>query len=84
MSMRSGEFVGGLLLGALVGAALGLLFAPEAGEKMRSRIKDRAGDLKERAARSGSEWCEKSKEVLREKKEQIATRLRGRGEEEEA
>lgn len=70
MNMKSGEFVGGLLLGALVGAAVGLLFAPESGEEMRGHIKERAGDYKERAARAGSEWFEKGKQAILRKKEE--------------
>ena len=77
MNMRSGEFLGGVLVGVLIGGALGLLFAPEAGEEVRQRIKERAGDYKNRAVETGSQWLEKSKSALRETKEQIAARVRG-------
>jgi gas vesicle protein len=82
MSLKSGEFLGGILLGALIGAALGLLFAPEAGDELRQQIKDRAGDYKDKAVEKGSQLLEKGKEVAREKKEQIAASMR-HGEEEE-
>jgi gas vesicle protein len=81
--MKSGEFIGGLLVGALIGAVLGLLYAPEAGEETRQRIKERAGDYKERAASAGSEWVERGREALREKKEQVVSSIRG-GRQEEA
>jgi len=71
--MRSGEFISGVLVGALIGAAVGLLFAPEAGEETRERIKERAGDFKDRAREKGSEWVQKGTEVLREKKEHLAS-----------
>ena len=83
MTLRSGEFVGGLLLGALVGAAVGLLFAPESGEELRGQIKEKAGDCKDRAARTGSEWLEKGRQVVLRKKEDLASKL-GCCEEEEA
>lgn len=68
MNIKSGEFIGGLLVGALTGAVIGLLFAPEPGEELRGQIKERASDLKERAARTGSEWIDKGKQaVLRRK-----------------
>ncbi len=40
--MRTGDFLAGLLVGALVGASLGLLFAPEPGEETRVRLKEGA------------------------------------------
>lgn len=40
--MRTGDFLAGLLVGALVGASLGLLFAPDAGEETRVRLKESA------------------------------------------
>lgn len=84
MHDRNGAFFFGLLLGAAIGASLGLLFAPESGEAMRQRVKERTSDYKERASAKGSEWLEKGKQTLKEKKERIAASLRGEREEEEA
>jgi len=47
--MRTGDFLAGLLVGALIGASVGLLFAPEAGEETRERIKVGARRTAERA-----------------------------------
>jgi len=58
------EFLGGILLGALVGAALGLLFAPYAGEQTRTLIKEKAGDVKESAVTGAKGLVEKSKGLL--------------------
>jgi gas vesicle protein len=45
--MRTGDFLAGLLVGAVIGAAVGLLFAPEAGEETRERIQSGARRLGE-------------------------------------
>lgn len=36
------SFVGGLLMGTLIGMAVGLLLAPERGEETRRRVRSRA------------------------------------------
>ena len=42
------DFLSGMIVGALVGLALGLVFAPDAGTRTRERIKKKSGDLTER------------------------------------
>ncbi len=51
--MRSGDFMAGILVGALIGGALGLLFAPETGEETRELVAEKARKLKEAAAEKG-------------------------------
>ena len=46
MSMKN---VNALLVGAAVGAVIGILFAPEKGSKTREKIKDGLDDLKDKA-----------------------------------
>jgi gas vesicle protein len=46
----TGSFVSGLLVGALVGVALGLLFAPQSGKETRELVKAKAITAKEKAS----------------------------------
>ena len=46
-SNNNGKIVGALLLGAAVGAALGLLFAPDKGAVTRQKLRDKTDDLTE-------------------------------------
>jgi gas vesicle protein len=44
-----GGFVIGLLCGAALGAAIGLMFAPKAGSEFRQRLYDSTGDIRRKA-----------------------------------
>ena len=46
---RGGSFLMGLLAGTILGAGLGMLFAPKAGSELRSQIGDQAGRLRDAA-----------------------------------
>jgi gas vesicle protein len=52
--MRSGDFVAGILVGVLIGGALGLLFAPEPGEETREFVAEKARRLKAAAEKGRS------------------------------
>lgn len=67
------EFIGGFVLGALVGVGLGILLAPQPGEAVRHRIKERANELgsrvkgaAENALHRGRQVVEKGVERVRE------------------
>jgi gas vesicle protein len=51
--MRNSEFIGGILLGAVIGAAAGLLLAPMSGAEARSRIREGAGRVKDATISKG-------------------------------
>jgi len=42
---NTGKIIGALLLGAAVGGALGILFAPDKGSRTRKKIMDKGDDL---------------------------------------
>lgn len=46
MNKQASNFLIGLLSGAAIGAALGILFAPDKGENTRKKIGDKAKNLK--------------------------------------
>ena len=43
--MKSGKVLAAVLLGAAVGAVLGILFAPDKGSETRKKISKKAGDI---------------------------------------
>ena len=59
----SGDFVAGFFIGALVGAAAALLFAPAPGEEMRKRLREQGSVLKSRAGEMGLDVDRLSGEV---------------------
>lgn len=63
----TGKVVGALVLGALVGAALGVLFAPDKGSNTRKKImggaKDLADDLKQKMREEANTFRAKAEEL---------------------
>lgn len=47
-----GAFLFGILLGGLVGAAAGLLFAPQSGEETRERIREKGIEIRDKVEES--------------------------------
>ena len=67
------SFVMGLLTGTVLGAGLGMLFAPKAGAELRSQIGEQAGNIANqasegyrRATESAGQWAEKGREAASE------------------
>jgi gas vesicle protein len=65
-----GSFVMGLLTGTVLGAGLGMLFAPKAGSDLRNQISEQAGNLANtasegyrKASENAGQWAERGKEM---------------------
>lgn len=74
-SNHTGSLIGGLLIGALAGAAIGVLFAPHKGSKTRSNIisgaKDIAIDLKKKMKKEVKAIRRKAKDLENAAKEKF-------------
>ena len=65
-----GSFVMGLITGTVLGAGLGMLFAPKSGSELRSQLSEQAGNLANsasegyrRAAEAASDLADRGREV---------------------
>jgi gas vesicle protein len=63
-------------LGALIGAGVALLLAPESGSEIRRKIKAKADDLRDLAEEKLDEALDASSELLSMEKEKIKTKKR--------
>ena len=74
-----GSFVMGLLTGTVLGAGLGMLFAPKAGAELRTQLSEQAATLSNtasesarRAGESASQWAERGREMYNKASEAVA------------
>jgi gas vesicle protein len=63
MSDRDGDFVKGLLIGGILGAVAGILFAPKSGKETREDIARKADELVTKAKEEYEEALERSKKT---------------------
>jgi gas vesicle protein len=59
-----GSFLMGLLAGTVLGAGLGMLFAPKSGAELRSQIGDQAGKLRDKANDTYSQATDKVSQMV--------------------
>jgi gas vesicle protein len=71
-SKHTGDFLAGLIVGALVGAAAAILFAPQSGEETRAKIRERGIELQERAGELGTEARQRSADLQMQAREKAA------------
>ena len=74
-----GSFVMGLLTGTVLGAGLGMLFAPKAGTELRNQLSAQAGNLASQAQdgirkvqENAPEWVERGKDIYGKAKDAVA------------
>jgi gas vesicle protein len=75
---RSGDFLAGLFVGALVGAAAALLLAPQSGEETRTYIREKGIELREQADEITAEARKRAEEFqaqARDKAAELQTRV---------
>src|SRR5260221_496257 len=65
-----GSFVMGLLTGTVLGAGLGMLFAPKPGSDLRNQLSEQAGNLANsasegypRASETAGDWADRGREM---------------------
>src|SRR5438034_5737962 len=68
-----GSFVMGLLTGTVLGAGLGMLFAPKSGSELRNQISEQAGNLANtasegyrKASENAGQWADRGRDVANE------------------
>jgi gas vesicle protein len=72
-----GSGLGSFVLGALVGAGLALLFAPQSGEETQEELKERARELKSRAETRVREVQKQLEDRLEVAREGVQARVEG-------
>ena len=80
---RSGEIVSAFMIGGLIGAALGILFAPAKGKDTREKLNDWVDDTKEKAKDAGekiNEWVDDAKEKTKDALETVEDEIKKRKE----
>jgi gas vesicle protein len=83
-----GSFVMGLLTGTVLGAGLGMLFAPKAGSELRSQLTEQAGTLASQAqdgirkvTENAGDWADRGRDMYGKAKDAV---VKGAGEAQKA
>ena len=72
-SSSTGAFFTGLFAGAVIGAGLGLWFAPKAGTEMREQLTGVAKDLGQKAGKTVNDLADRGREVFDRAREVMNT-----------
>jgi gas vesicle protein len=74
-----GSFLSGMIIGGLIGAAVGLLLAPQSGEETRQVIREKSIELRDKAAETAEETrirLEEMGQQAKERADEIAHQVR--------
>ena len=66
------SFAIGFLIGAVVGVAVGFLYAPKAGKETRALLKQKAGEVKEKAGEVTAKVTETAMEAGKKVRNKLA------------
>jgi gas vesicle protein len=69
--MAADDCVKGLIVGGLIGAALGILYAPKSGKEMRKEIINSTEELLDKAKEQYEEACKKIEKLARREEELV-------------
>ena len=74
-----GSFVMGLLTGTVLGAGLGMLFAPKSGSELRNQLSEQAGNLANtasegyrRAQETAGDWADRGRDMYDKARDAVA------------
>src|SRR5947207_12062883 len=74
-----GAFVMGLLTGTVLGAGLGMLFAPKSGSEIRNQLSEQAGNLANtasegyrKASESAGQWADRGKDLYEKTRDAVS------------
>ena len=70
-SNNTGKVIGAIFLGAAIGGALGILFAPDKGSETRKKISDKGHDLTESMKEKFGEIVDKFKKEAQKAKGKV-------------
>jgi len=71
-SNNTGKMIGALLLGAAIGGALGILFAPDKGSETRKKIAGKTNDLTDSLKEKFNSLLEEAKKEIEAAKEKTS------------
>jgi gas vesicle protein len=71
----AGSFVAGIVVGAVIGAGIALLFAPDTGVQTRRRLRRGADALRERAEEGFDEATKRTRKDLRRRRRHLEKQL---------
>ena len=66
---NTGKMIGALLIGAAIGGALGILFAPDKGSETRKKIANQTGDLTDNLKKTLASLLDETKKEFETEKE---------------